>query len=177
MTTRKSHMTVIAVLVALLASSEPAGAKAPLKVSATPTRLAAGESLKVKYVVGRRPTKLVIRLDRKRLRTVRVRKARGRVSLTLPRSVAPGTHRLTVCVGKTCRSVRLKVTAAKAPAAPPQSPAPAPAPAPAPQPAPQPAPAPVDFTGAPNPLDVEAHTDASRRGTKTIDVTGGTLET
>src|SRR6185503_11356961 len=80
---------------------------APLKVSAAPVSVEPGGSVVVRYAVKRRPAKLVLRLDGKRLRTVAVRKARGRMTVTLQRGIAPGKHRLTVCLGKACRSLTL----------------------------------------------------------------------
>jgi hypothetical protein len=164
---------------ALLASAGSASAAAPLKLSATPTTTEAGRPVLVKYSVKRPPAKLVLRLDGKTLKTLKVRKGRGRVTVNLPRSLAPGSHRLSACVKRTCKSVSLKVI--KHPSTTPPHPSPAPptteTPEPVPQPAPGPEPEPIDFTGKPNPLDVQAETDAAHRATKTIDVDGGTLET
>src|SRR3954447_538519 len=87
---------------ALLALCASDAAAAPLKLSATPTTIKPGGSVLVKYVVKRRPAKLVLRLDGKLARTVRVRKeARGRTTVTVPRNAAPGAHRLTACVKRT----------------------------------------------------------------------------
>jgi hypothetical protein len=172
-------LLVAAVVAALLALPTVAAAAAPLKLSAKPTRVEPGESIVVKYAVKRHPAKLVLRLDGKRLRTVRVAKARGRATVTLPRRLAPGAHRLTACIKQVCRSQTLRVRRA-APAPPPaESPSPAP-PAPqlpAPEPTPAPPPAMNDFTGDPNPLGVQAHTDPSHGAAKTIGFAGGTLET
>src|SRR3954454_16652231 len=76
---------------ALLGLCASDAAAAPLKLSATPTTIKPGGSVLVKYVVKRRPAKLVLRLDGKRARTVRVRKeARGRTTVTVPPNAAPG---------------------------------------------------------------------------------------
>src|SRR4051794_16075499 len=113
-----------ATLITTPAAAAPAAA-APLSVSATPARVIAGGSMQIKYVVKRAPAKLVLRLDRKQLRTVRVRKARGRVAVVVPPGTAAGAHRLTVCAGKACRTVKLTVvrrTPAAAPAGAPAAP-------------------------------------------------------
>src|SRR3954467_8266065 len=141
-----------------------AAAAAPLSFTATPATVAPGASLTVNYAAKAHPAKLVLRLDGKQVRTVRVRKTRGRTTVALPRDITPGAHRLTACVKKTCRSRTFRVTRAApsrvpavasssvaqpASASDPDAPAPAPAPAgtPAPQPAPTPPPpaAKIDF--------------------------------
>lgn len=157
-------------------------AAAPLKMSATPTTVVPGDPVVVQYSVGRHPAKLVLLFDGRQLKTVTVRRSRGRATLTVPGNAAAGPHRLTACVKRACRSLSLRVgrraTAGSGP-----SPVAAPAGSPQPPPSPPagppsgPPPAVGDFTGEPNPLDVEAHTDASRRATATIGMAGGTLET
>lgn len=165
--------------VAILAVSlfaSVAGA-APLTVSATPSAVAPGDSVVVRYAVKRTPARLAVLLDGRHLATARVRQARGRTAVTVPRDASPGAHRLTACVAKACRSVALSVARRTASAG--ELPVPE-------QPtggvvgqAPPPGPsaAPVDFGGPADPLAVEAHTDASQGASATIDTDGGTLET
>lgn len=187
-TMRKGISPIVATapLVVALILAATAAAAAPLRISASPVAVVPGGSIKVRYAVKRHPAKLVLRLDRKRVKTVRVRRARGRTTIALPRDMAPGGHRLTGCVKRACRSLTLRV-GPRAPAGGP-GPSPSPAspaaptrgrgqgPAPGPAPGPKPLPPPVDFNGPPNPLDVQAHTDGSRRATATIGLAGGTLE-
>src|SRR3954471_14882786 len=125
---RKRPLMNTRLITALLLLGAPSTAAAsPLSLSATPTTVAPGGSIVVKYRVKHRPATLVLRLDGKKLHATRVRKARGRTTVKLPRGVAAGPHRLTACVKRACRSVRLKVARSG-----PGSPAPSPAPAPAP---------------------------------------------
>jgi hypothetical protein len=166
-------LTVTAFAV-LFASQAPA-AGSSLRVSATPETAAPGGSVQVAYSVGTAPATLVLRLDREAPKTVRVRRSRGRTSLTVPADAAPGTHRLSVCFKRTCRTLKLRV--ARQTVAVKGSVSSAPAAAPAPASETPTAPPAIDFTGPANPLDVDAHTDASRRATATIDTAGGTLET
>lgn len=172
-------LLVLAVLAALFTPAARAAGPS-LRVSATPATTAPGGSVRVEYAVKRLPATLVLQLDREPPRTVRLRRARGRTTFTLPAGTGAGAHRLTVCVKKTCRVLTLKV-GRKAAAATTTGGSPSSAPAgAAPSPAPGPGAAPPVsgyFTGPANPLDVQAHTDPSRRATTTIDSAGGVLET
>ncbi|HET7443161.1 MAG TPA: hypothetical protein VFJ57_00740 [Solirubrobacterales bacterium] len=168
-------VTALAALFAL-----PATAASPtLRVSAAPATVAAGGSVEVEYTVKPLPATLVLRLDHGSQKTVRARKARGQTTFNLPAGSAAGPHKLTVCVKATCRALTLKVSRRALAASQGSPPSPSPAQTQQLPPAPRPeAPASaIDFTGPANPLDVEAHTDPSRRATATIDTWGGTLET
>jgi hypothetical protein len=181
----------VAALAVLLTAASPsaAGATPTLRAAAKARTVAPGGSLSIDYVVKPAPATLVLRLDRGPRRTVRVAKGRGQVAFAVPAATAPGAHRLTVCAKTTCRSLPVTVSAATAKKGPGQStgpagPAPTPSPGPTlpatpppPLPGPGPAPGAIDFTLPPDPLDVDAQTDAGRRTSATIDVDGGTLET
>jgi hypothetical protein len=184
---------LVAALAAALALWLASGAEAAtpsLRASAAPATVSPGGALRVDYNVKPAPATLVLRLDRGPRKTVRAAKTHGRASFVIPAGTTPGAHRLAVCAKTTCRSLPLTVSATTAkkspvqpsgPAAPvatPPSPAPTPPVTPVPPPpVPGPAPGPIDFTAPPDPLDVDAQTDAGRRTSATIDVDGGTLET
>jgi hypothetical protein len=162
-------LLVTAILAAAVFTPHAIGAGPSLRVSATPATTAPGGSVQVQYAVKSLPAALALRLDDHQLKKVRVRTARGRTSVALPTDIAPGPHQLTACVKRACRSLTVTVVPQGPPSTPPATPAPQPEPRPE-------TPVDVDFTGPANPLDVQAHTDASRTATETIDTAGGTLE-
>jgi hypothetical protein len=129
--------------------------------------------------------------------TVRVRRGRstrGTLRVTVPHGARAGRYKLSLCVGRACRTAGTFTLRAEcgcvrpgtrpaAPATPASPTTPTPAPA-APVPAPG-GPTPVDPpaapggnpSAAPDPLDVDPTLDTAHAVTATIDPTGGTLQT